>query len=73
MIEELEILQNSWYSSLEELQDDIKEAGFAIEEANREYITASYEEDDETVYVDIRLGGTESTITVDSVTELERV
>ena len=73
MMEKLEALQIGWYGRLEELLEDIEEAGFKVEEANREYITASYEEEDETVYIDIRLGGTERTITVDRITEAERM
>ena len=72
-MERLEELQYGWYSSLEELVEEIEEAGFSVDEASHEYISASYEDEDETVYIDIRLCGTERTIKVNSIEEIERM
>lgn len=72
-MERLEELQNGWYSSLDELVEEIEEAGFDVDEVNREYITVSHEDEDETVYIDIRLCGTERTIKVNSIEEIERM
>ena len=73
MMEKLEAIKNGWYGRLEDLVEEIEELGLDVEESNMEYITASYEDDDETVFVDIRIGGTERTIAVESIREVERI
>ena len=70
---ELREALDSWYGRLADLIEDIQDAGYDVEEANEEYITASYEDGDATVYLDLRLGGTARTITVDSIREIERI
>ncbi len=73
-LEMLHDFQCGWYSSLDDLIDEIEEVPeLTVEEANREYVVISYQEDDETVYVEFRLGGTERTITVNSIKEIERM
>lgn len=58
---------DAWYRYLEDIIFDLEDNGFTVEQANREYIEC-YGEDtpDDQCYV-LRLGGTERTITVESV------
>jgi len=72
MLNEIERIKNNWYSRIEDLIEEIEEAGMDVEEVNAEYITVSYEEDGEDVQVEFFLGGTERTITVEDVKEVYR-
>lgn len=74
MMEKLYALQIGWYTSLDEIEEDIRDAGFEVEDINREGIEVSYEEkeEDKTVYIYIQLGGTERTITVGDINEVGR-
>lgn len=73
------IESRGWYSRLEDLEEDLTEAGFEVLEMNREYVVVSYvdtdewvSENDEDVQVQIKLGGTENTITIDEYEEIYR-
>lgn len=57
----------SWYGQMEDLIDDLKDAGFSVEDACREYVTGWDEKSESDVFFMIRLGGTEHTITVEGV------
>lgn len=78
MIEKkLEGLMNDFWTTLEEVVADVYNAIYPdiecdILDANREYIVVGYEDDGEDVQVEIRLGGTERTITVESFEEVYR-
>lgn len=61
---------NDWYGRMEDLEEAIREEGYEILDANREYIDfVNPESDDDTQYV-AHLGGTERTITVERVEEV---
>lgn len=66
-MERIKEMLRDWYSSLDDLVDDLKDAGFSPEDVNREYVTAWDEKSEDDVYFIIRLGGTERTITVDDI------
>ena len=66
-MERIRELIRSWYGSLDDLVNDLKDAGFSPEDVNREYITAWDEMSTDDVFFTIRLGGTERTITVDEI------
>lgn len=70
MVERLNELEGNFWTRLDELVEDIAELGFEIDEANREYIVASTECNGEDVTYEIRLGGTERTITINSIEEI---
>lgn len=74
MIEKrLEELKNCFWTNLEELVREIEEVtGAFAEDWCSEYIVISYEDDGDDVQVEIRLGGTERTITVESFMEVYR-
>lgn len=72
MMNQIERIQNDWYGRIEDLIEEIESAGMEVEESNREYIVASYEDDGEDVQIEFRLGGTETTITVEDVREVYR-
>lgn len=72
MESKIERIKNDWYGRLEDLVEEIEEAGMEVEDANSEYITAAYEDDGEDVEIEFMLGGTERTITVESVREIYR-
>lgn len=69
MFENLKNLEGNWYGRLEDIVEELEDLGIDTEGCyiSREFIGVSFEEDDEDYEVDIRLGGTERTITVDSV------
>ncbi len=67
----LEHLMNDWYGRISDIEEALIDEGLRIEEANREYIEASYEDGDETVYIVLFLSG-ERTITIDRIEE-ERI
>lgn len=59
----MEELKNEWFSSLEDLRNEVEKLGYTVEEINNEIITISYEnEDAEDVYETYKLNGTEKTI-----------
>ncbi len=64
----LEELKNDWYGRLEDLTEEIEERNFEIYEATTEYISCASKETD-AEYI-IRLGGTERTITIESIREI---
>ena len=62
----MEELKNEWFSSLEDLKNEVEKLGYRVEEINNEIITISYEnEDAEDVYETYKLNGTEKTIYID--------
>lgn len=62
----MEELKNEWFSSLEDLKNEVEKLGYTVEEINNEIITISYEnEDAEDVYETYKLNGTEKTIYID--------
>ena len=69
MFEALKNLENSWYGRLEDIVEELEDLGIDTDccYISREFIGVSFEEDGEDVEVDIRLGGTERTITIDDV------
>lgn len=70
-----EILDNiSWHSRLSEMVEKIEDSGLEVLEANGEFIVVAYEDEetDEDVQVEIKLGGTETTILIDSFKEIYR-
>lgn len=66
----LEELKNNWWGRLEELVEEIEEMRYEVLEQNREYITCWSKEDDSDEQYQIRLGGTERTITVEEIEEV---
>ena len=59
----MEELKNEWFSSLEDLKNEVEKLGYTVEEINNEIITISYEnEDAEDVYETYKLKETEKTI-----------
>lgn len=74
MFEKLKALEGNWYGRMDDITEELEELGVDPDccFVCREYIGASVEEDGEDLEVLIRLGGTENTITIDSV-ELSRM
>lgn len=64
-MERIEEMTKGWFGRLDDLVNCIKDAGYSIEDANREYITAW--DDNDNLYT-LHLGGTERTIIVDKIT-----
>ncbi len=62
-------ITGEWFGRLEELVEDIEEKGYEVLEANREYVSFSDPEDEDTEYV-AYLGGTEKTIYIDRIEEV---
>lgn len=67
------ILQLGWFSRRSELEDALTNAGFEVLESNEEYVVIGYEDEDEDVQVQIKLGGTARTIVIDSYEEIQRL
>lgn len=67
MIAGLEKLEGNFWTRLDELVEEIKEIGWTVEEANREYIVVSTEEELGATTAQIILGGTERTIVIASI------
>lgn len=65
-------IMNDWYSSMEDLFQDLKHYGFEVLESNRESITVSCDDAGEYVQVRLVLGGTERTIVVEDFEEVYR-
>ena len=63
-------LKDRWFRNLAELKEEIQEIGYDIDECNREYIVVSAEDDDEEETFELRLGGTERTITIEKISEV---
>lgn len=61
-----------WFSRMEELVEELEDLGLEVLEANREYVVASYEEDEEDVQLILNIGGTGNTIIITSV-DVERI
>lgn len=58
-------LEGEFWTRLSELVDDIEELGYTVEDSNEEYVVvSSYDEDDDT-QIQIPLGGTSRTMTLD--------
>ena len=70
MREKLEAMQNGWYGRLSDITEELEDMGIDREciYADREYVSFTTEvEDGEDIEVVLHLGGTERTITVDSI------
>ena len=68
MMENLYDLENGkWWTHLNELLEEIEEIGFTVDEANREYIVVSTDDDEA---FQLLLGGTERTIIVKLIKEI---
>lgn len=74
MTNKLNEMCGNWYGYQQDIFAELNEMGLDVHEANSEYITTAYtdEETDEDVVVMLRLGGTERTITIDRVEEIYR-
>lgn len=77
VVERIENLVGGFWTRLDELVADVYGAIYpAVEcdimDANREYIVVGYMEDGDDVQVEVRLGGTERTIVIESVEEVYR-
>jgi len=58
---------SGWYARLEDLEKDLTDSGFSIEDSNRDYIVVSDNSNEQDTQFELRLGGTERTITVDDI------
>lgn len=67
-----EAYMNGFYGKIDELIEELENDGYEVLEANGEYIVVGYEEEDEDVQVELKLGGTERTIVVTEATEVYR-
>lgn len=68
MLSKLYDLENgNFWTVLEELVEEIEEIGFTVDEANREYIVVSNDDDEA---FQLLLGGTERTIIVKLIREV---
>lgn len=70
MFEKLKDLENNWYGKLEDIVEELQDLGIDTDSCfiTREFISVAFEDEDgEDVEASIRLGGTEHTITIDSV------
>lgn len=69
MFEKLKALEGNWYGRMGDITEELEELGVDLDccFVCREHIGVSVEEDGEDLEVLIRLGGTENTITIDSV------
>jgi len=65
-MERIKELTAGWFGRLNDLVNCIKDAGYSVEDANMEYITAW---DDNDNFYTLYLGGTENTIVVDRITK----
>lgn len=65
-------IMNDWYGRMEDLVADLEGYGFEVLESNREYMDVLVEEDGEVIEVQLFLGGTERTITVEDFEEIRR-
>ncbi len=74
MEKKLNEMIGNWYGEQRDIFVELNEMGVDVFEANSEYITAGYtdKEEDEAVELMIRLGGTERTITIESIEEVYR-
>lgn len=75
--ERLEELSGYFWTTLEDVVADIYHAFHAevecdVLDATREYVVVGWVEDDEDVQWEIKLGGTERTITIESFEEVYR-
>ena len=61
-----------WFSRMEDLVEELEDLGLEVLEANREYVVASYEEDEEDVLLFHNTASTENTIIIASV-DVERI
>lgn len=67
------ILQLGWFSSRSELEDALTNAGFEVLERYEKAVVIGYEDEDEDALVQINLGGTSTTIVIDSYEEIDRL
>lgn len=68
MEERMREILDSWYGRLDDLVADLKDAGYSVEEANREYVSGWDDKSmDKDIFYTIKLGGTERTITIDDI------
>ena len=65
-------IMNDWYGRMEDLVADLEGYGFEVLESNREYMDVLVEEDGEVIEVQLFLGETERTITVEDFEEIRR-
>ena len=67
-MEKIKELTGGWYSRLDDLVNDLKDAGYAVEDANREIVTAWSDEEDDVMYT-LYLDGTDRTFWVKQIAE----
>lgn len=70
MLERLEALKGEFWTVRQELIEELEEMEFDIVEENAEYISVTTEAEEDIEYV-IHLAGTERTIVVDYIEEVE--
>ena len=63
-------LCGDFWTDLEEMVDDIKEAGYEVEDYNDEYIAIRESEDDDAQPYILYLGHANKTIWIDSIKEM---
>ena len=70
----LNSMVGNWYGEHQDIFVELNKMDVDVFEATAEYISAGYtdKEEDEDVQIMIRLGGTESTITIESIEEVYR-
>ena len=67
-MERIEEMTQGWYGRLDDLVTDLKDAGFEVEDANMEYVTAWGEsEGDKDVFYTLWLEGTTTTFVVKTI------
>lgn len=73
MEKKLETLVGNWYGRMEDIGYELRLLGLDVIDSNDEYIVADYtDEDGDDVQVMVKLGGTPSTITIESIEEVYR-
>lgn len=65
MMERIKELTSGWFGRLDDIVNDLKDAGYDVEDCNNEWISCWGEDD--TLYT-LYLAGTETTIYVDRIT-----
>lgn len=70
--EMFEAYMNGFYGQIDDLTEELEKDGYEVLEANSEYIVVGYDDEDEDVQVELKLGGTERTIIITETTEVYR-
>ena len=59
--------RNGWVGRIEDLEEELEDEGFSVEESNREYVVVSDNRNEQDTQFVLRLGGTERSITIDDI------